>query len=278
MQIPALAVAAVLVGAFLHAAWNVGIRGGSDRNHSAALLVGGAALIAAVLLPVLPAPHPEAYSYIARSSVLHIVYFTLVAKAYERAGLSLVYPAMRGTAPVLTALIAVIFLNEALNPAGWTGIVLISGGIALMARRGGTPGEQAGLAIALGNSIIIAAYTVNDALGARASEAPLSYTLWVFLLGAVPTVVLLHRGRRISWPSFSELRYGVGSGACSIASYALALWALTRAPIAPIAALRETSMVFGVILAYLFLGERPSRRGWTAVMAIIAGAVLLRLA
>lgn len=277
MPVPALAVAAVLTGAFLHAAWNVGIRGGTDRNRSTSLLLGGAAFIAAVLLPALPAPRPEAYVYIARSVLLHIVYFTLVAKAYERAGLSLVYPAMRGTAPVLASLVAVVWLGEPLSPAGWVGIVLISGGVGLMARRRGAPGELAGLTLALVNAIIIAGYTVNDAFGARASAAPLSYTLWIFLLCAAPATVLLQWGRLISWPSVSESAYGIGSGACSVASYTLALWALTRAPIAPIAALRETSMVFGVALAYVFLGERPSRRGWAAVMIIIAGAVLLRL-
>jgi drug/metabolite transporter (DMT)-like permease len=278
MSVPALAVAAVLTGAFLHATWNVGVRGGPDRNRSTALLLGGAALIAAALLPALPAPRPEAYGYIARSVLLHIVYFTLVAKAYERAGLSLVYPAMRGTAPVLTSLVAVVFLGEPLSPAGWVGIILISSGVVLMAQRRGVAGELAGLVLALVNAIVIAAYTVNDAFGARASAAPLSYTLWIFLLCAAPAIVLLLWGRKIFWPSVSEAAYGVGSGACSVASYTLALWALTRAPIAPIAALRETSMVFGIALAYVFLGERPNRRGWTAVMLIIAGAVLLRLA
>lgn len=278
MALPALPVAAVLAGAFLHAAWNVGIRGGADRNRSTILLLAGAVLIAVALLPFLPAPRAAAWPYLGRSALLHVLYFFLVAKAYQRAGVSLVYPAMRGVAPLLTTLIAVLFLGEALDAAAWMGILLICGGIVLMARGRATPDELVGLAAALLNAVIIAAYTVNDALGVRASDAPLSYTLWIYLLCAVPVALLLHREKSFCKPRIRELAYGVGAAACSIASYALALWALTRAPVAPIAALRETSMVFGVILAFLFLEERPGRRGWIAMIFIIAGAALLRLA
>jgi drug/metabolite transporter (DMT)-like permease len=272
--LPDSALAAVLGGALLHAAWNVGIRGETDRRRATSLLLLGAAVVALAALPFLPAPRPAAYRYLAVSALLHVGYFNLVAEAYARGGLALVYPIMRGVAPLLTAMIAVFGLGEALGRAGWAGVALVAAGIGCQARLG--RGEMGALAIALANAGIIALYTINDALGARASQAPAAYTLWIFLLTSLPSVALLNRGRP-RMPDLAEAARGLAGGFCSIASYGLALWALTRAPIAPIAALRETAMIFGVLLAYLWLGERPGPRGWLAVALIAAGAMLLRL-
>lgn len=278
MIIPPLAFAAVLAGAVLHATWNVGVRAQADRRLSTATLLLGSAIIAVVGLPFLTPPRPASYPYLAAATVLHAVYFNLVAEAYTRAEIALAYPVMRGVAPTLTTIVAVVFIGEHLGLLGWIGVLLVSAGVALMARRRGVPDERRALAIALGNAALIAAYTTTDALGARASASPLAYTLWLMLLTAAPACVFLLRGQR--WRSLAldgrALR-GLGGGACAIASYSLALWALTRAPIGPIAALRETSMVFAVLLAWWWIGERPSRRGWIAVTAIAAGAIALRL-
>ena len=142
-------------------------------------------------------------------------------------------------------------------------------------------GEGRPLAIALGNAVLIALYTITDGLGVRLSGAPLGYAAWIFILPSVPSVLILLRfqpGRLfrsgVAGPAF---RRGLGGGVASVSSYSLALWAMTIAPIAAIAALRETSMLFAVVFARLFLGERPGRRGWAAVTVIALGAIVLRV-
>ncbi len=131
---------------------------------------------------------------------------------------------------------------------------------------------------ALANAVVIAAYTLNDAVGVRISQAPLAYALWLFPLSAAPTLLWLHRATPLRWPSAYEMARGLGGAGASIGAYALVLWAMTRAPVAPVAALRETGILFGVVLARTFLGERPGRRGWSGAVAIAAGAAILRLA
>lgn len=194
---------------------------------------------------------------------------------------ALAYPLMRGTAPMLTAFAAWMLVGEALPALAWAGIAAICAGVALLARRRGVPGEQTTMRLALANAVVIAAYTLNDALGARISGVPLAYTLWLFPLTTVPTLVWLHRHGPPRPPSWREARRGVGGAACVIGSYALVLWAMTRAPVAPVAALRETAIVFGVALARLLLGERPGNRGGpvrSQLRSVRCAAVMLRLA
>jgi drug/metabolite transporter (DMT)-like permease len=271
---------AVLLGAALHAAWNVGVRAGDDRSRETALVVAGAALLAVFALPFLAQPRAGSWPCLAASATVHVAYFTLVAAAYTRGSVSLAYPLMRGAAPPITAVVAWLVLHEALPPLGWAGIAAVSGGVLLMARvRGGT-GEGAAICMALLNAVVIAAYTLIDGVGVRASQAPLAYTMWLMLLSAMPSLLMLQRRRgRLAWRcTLPEAARAIGAGACSIGSYALALWAMTHAPVAPVAALRETAMLFGLVLARVVLGERPGLRRWAAAGAIAAGATLLRLA
>jgi drug/metabolite transporter (DMT)-like permease len=277
MTIPPAALAAVLLGAVLHASWNLAVRAGRDRRRETMLLVAGAAVLAVAALPFLPQPRAAAWPFLAVSAVLHVVYFALIAEAYSHGEVSLAYPLMRGTAPMLTAILAWAVLGEEISAAGWLGIATICGGVALMAHRKGAAGERAAIRLALANAVVIAAYTLNDATGARASGDAAAYTLWIFPLAAVPALVWLHRGWPPEWPSRAEWLRGAGGGACSIGAYALALWAMTVAPVAPVAALREASMLFGIVLARVFLGERPGRRRWGAAATIAAGAIILRL-
>lgn len=274
----ATVVLVVLFGAALHASWNVAIRAGGDRRRETAMLALLSAVLSAAALAFLPLPARAVWLNLVLSAGLHGVYFVLVAEAYARGGVSLAYPLMRGVAPLLTTLAAWAMLGERLPAAGWVGIAAISGGVVLLARRRDDADERMAVLIALANSAVIASYTLNDAIGARASGAPFGYTLWVFLLSAVPTLAWLAPRALRRWPTPNEgLRAG-GGAACSIGSYALALWAMTRAPVAPVSALRETAMLFGIVLARLVLGERPGARGWAAAGAIAVGAAVLRLA
>ena len=277
MTLPPLVLAAVLGSAVLHAGWNVAVRAQRDRRREMALMVVGAAVLCVVILPFLAAPAPASWPYLGVSAGLHVLYFILIGEAYSRGGVSLAYPLMRGTAPVLTACFAVGVLGEALSVWAWAGILAISGGVVLMAKRSGDASETAAIPYALANSLVIAAYTLNDGLGARASLSPVAYTLWVEPLSLIPALLWLLRGQRLKLPTGAEMLRGLGGGGCSMAAYAIALWAMTIAPIATVAAIRETAMLFGVGFAWLFLGERPGRRGWGALLTIAAGAALLRV-
>ena len=271
-------VAAVLFAALLHAAWNVAVRAGHDRRRETALMVAGGAVLAGVVLPFLPLPPISTWRYLLTSAALNAVYFALIAEAYARGGVALAYPLMRGVAPMLAAFAAWGLIGEALAPATWIGIATICAGVVALARPRGGPGEAAAMRLALANAAVIAAYTLNDAIGARLSGAPLTYALWLFPLTAVPTLLWLHRHGPPRLPTRTEALRGLSGASCMIGAYAVVLWAMTRAPVAPVAALRETAILFGVVLARLMLGERPGRWGWGGALTIAAGAAILRLA
>jgi drug/metabolite transporter (DMT)-like permease len=271
-------VAVVLFSAVLHAGWNIAVRAGRDRRRETMLMIGGGVVIAAVLLPFLPLPPAAAWPYLITSGLLNALYYVLIAGAYAHGGVALAYPLMRGIAPMLTLISAWLVLGEALPVAAWLGVATICIGVGLLARRRGVAGEAIAVRFALANAVVIAGYTLNDAIGVRISQQPLAYTLWLFPLSAVPALLWLHRGVSVRWPSVRETARGLGGAAASIGAYSLVLWAMTRAPVAPVAALRETSILIGVVLARLLLDERPSRRGWGGAVAIATGAAILRLA
>jgi drug/metabolite transporter (DMT)-like permease len=273
--------AVVLLGALLHAAWNTLVRRAADKFLDTVLMLGGAGLLTAVLLPALPLPATESWPYLAASVLIHVIYFALVALAYHGAELSFAYPVMRGSAPVLSAVAVALLLNETPTPGGWLGILLVSGGVLLLAADYGRSGKlrQGPALLALANAGVIAVYTLVDGQGARLSGNAFSYTGWMFLLTAVlmTGLALALKGRRVidhvrhGWPR------GLLGGASTLASYGLALWAMTQAPIALVAALRETSVVFGAILAALFLAEPVTRLRVLSIVTVAAGAVAIKL-
>jgi drug/metabolite transporter (DMT)-like permease len=270
----------VLLGAALHAGWNLLVKSGSDKLLDTALVVAGSAVLAALLLPFLPAPAPASWPMLVASGVIHLAYFALVAAAYRAGDMSLAYPLMRGTPPLIVALLAGVLLGEHLGTLGWVGVALVSGGVLAMALRRGVQAQGRSIAFALANAGVIATYTLVDGVGARLSGAPVAYTCWAFLLTAaffLPFVAwqrpgALQRHLRTRW------RTGLGAGCCTLGSYALALWAMTQAPIAAVAALRETSILFGVALAALVLRERPTPARLAGAALIAGGAAVLRLA
>src|ERR1700722_14804677 len=270
-------VAIVLLAATLHAGWNVLVRSGRDRRQETALMLMGGTVWAIVLLPFLPGLPVACWPYLLMSSVLNGVFFILIAEAYSRGGIALAYPVMRGVAPMLTLVAAWLVLGETLPAAGWLGVVAICGGVVLLARRRGDPAEGSALRFALANAVVISAYTLNDAIGVRIAQAPLSYTLWMFPLSAVPTWLWLRRRTALHWPAPCEALRGIGGAGASIGAYSLVLWAFTQAPVAPVAALRETSILIGVVLARVLLGEQPGRRGWGGAGGSAGGAGVLRL-
>jgi drug/metabolite transporter (DMT)-like permease len=270
--------AVVLLAAALHAGWNVAVRAGSDRRRESALLLGGGTVISIILLPFLPLPPTACWPYLIFSAVLNGVFFIMIAEAYAHGGIALAYPLMRGVAPMITMLGSWLLLGEMLPVAGGIGIAMICAGVITLARRRGQAGEAIAVRFALLNAMVIAAYTMNDAIGVRIAQTPLAYTLWLYPLSAAPTLLWLARKTPLRRPSVQEATRGLAGAAASIGAYSLVLWAMTQAPVAPVAALRETSILLGVVLARLFLGERPGRRGWSGAAVIATGAAVLRLA
>jgi drug/metabolite transporter (DMT)-like permease len=269
----------ILFAAALHAAWNALIKSGSDKLTEAVLLSLGAGTVAVLLLPFLPLPATASWPFLGVSIVIHSLYFYLVALAYRGADLSFAYPLMRGSAPLMTALLATLLFGEHLSTGAWLGILFLCGGIlGLAVDVGGITAQHHAWAIGLGNAAVIAAYTIVDGLGVRAAGHAASYVLWMFLLNAIPLLLI---GLRLDRRAIVPVRPAVAgraflAGCCAVGSYGLALWAMTRVPIAVVAALRETSVLFGTAIAVVALKERFGVARWVAASLIAIGAVTMK--
>ncbi|MBT2767485.1 EamA family transporter [Stenotrophomonas sp. ISL-67] len=265
----------VLVAGLLHASWNAIVKRGSDTLFTTVLVTGSAALIAALCLPFVAAPDPRSWPWLAMSTVLQAGYYVLVARTYRLTDMSAAYPLMRGCAPIVVALLGGVLLGERLPGVAWAGIGLICVGILCMAH--GIVRRQMWLPLIVAG--VIATYTMVDAWGARQSGSAVGYTLWLFLLSGLPLPIwaLCTRVPQLSAYARANWGYGVVGGVGTLTSYGVVLWAMTQAPVAMISALRETSILFGVLISALVLRERVTRRRWMAAGLIVAGAVLLRL-
>ncbi|MBI2361354.1 MAG: EamA family transporter [Deltaproteobacteria bacterium] len=278
---PVDVVTAVLLGALLHASWNALVRAAPDKFLDTVSVVGGAGALTACWLPFAPAPAVESWPYLAASVLIHVGYFTFIAVSYRNAELSFVYPLMRGSAPALSAVAVAFLLNELPSPRGWIGVVLVSCGVILLAADSSRSGSLrlAPTALALANAGVIVIYTLVDGVGVRLSGHAFSYTGWMFLLTAVPLLFALfaRRGRDAAGQVRLNLPRGLIGGACTLGSYGLALWAMTRAPIALVAALRETSVVFAMLIATGFLREQISGLRYLSVLVVSAGAIAIKV-
>lgn len=269
----------VLFAALLHASWNAIVKGAPDKLLTTILVAASAAAISALALPFLAQPARESWPFLATSAVLQVGYYLLVARAYRGADMSQAYPLMRGTAPLLVAVVSRFWLGEHLSPAAWTGIALICSGVLSLALAGRGANAQ-GVRAALLNAVVIASYTLVDGAGVRASGEPVAYTLWLNLLSGAPLLVWVLAARWRSFLPYARAHLGLGviGGAGTLTSYGLALWAMTHAPVAVIAALRETSILFATVIAVVVLKERLSPARITAAGLIAVGAIILRLA
>ena len=273
--------AIVLFAAILHAVWNALVRVSSRKFQDTVLIVLGAGVWTMLLLPLVPMPAVESWPYLAASVLIHVAYFSLVAFSYRSGELSFVYPIMRGSAPAMSAVAAALFINESPSPGGWAGVLLISCGILVLAGdswRSGTF-RAAPAMLALTNASVIVLYTLVDGQGARLSRHAFSYTGWMFLL-TTPLLLAISaagQGREVLLRIRQSWRRGLLGGACILVSYGLALWAMTRVPIALVAALRETSVVFAAIIAAIFLKEPITLLRYASIFALSAGAVVIKV-
>ncbi|TWI65233.1 putative membrane protein [Pseudoduganella lurida] len=270
-------IAVVLLAALLHATWNALVKAGPDKLLSTVVVTSGAGLLAVPLLPFAGMPAPASWPWLAASAVCQVVYYRLLALAYRHGDMSQAYPLMRGTAPLLVVLASGPLLGEVPSAGQGVAIALICGGVLAMTLGGGASRRSS--AYALANAVCIAAYTLVDGIGVRASGAPAAYTLWLFVLtalGMLPGVA--GTGRGLAAYARRYWRTGLAGGCGTMASYGLALWAMTRAPVAMVAALRETSILFATLIALYVLRERVSGRRIAAAGLIACGAVAMRLA
>ena len=273
---------AVLGAALLHAAWNAIIKSGSDPVLDTALIALAKSGMMLLVIVAVPPPAPSAWPYMAASVLVHIGYYSALAGAYRAGDLSHGYPIMRGTAPLLTAFATWLFLGERLPPAAWAGVLLICGGVLSLAwaknaaARGASPRATAW---ALANAVIIAAYTLADGAGVRASGGTLNYLAWLFFFMGLPFglgVLAVRRGAFLAHAR-RHWRRGVAGACMSGLSYGIALWAMTRAPVAIVAALRETSVIFAALIGTWWLKEGRFRERIWGASAVLAGLIALKL-
>ncbi|HEX4848190.1 MAG TPA: DMT family transporter [Novosphingobium sp.] len=267
----------MLASGAAHAVVNAVLKAGGDKMSSRALIDGSSALLILPLAFVVPLPH-GAWPWLFASFAVHLVYLVCVIKAFEGADMSAVYPVMRGTAPVLAAVASVLWLGDPISPGVALGVGLVSAGTALVAWWN-APSKRA-LAWALATGATIAAYTVIDAKGARAAPSAISYIVWVFLmLGfGIGAIFAAWRGPRFLAAARSEWKPGLIAGALSLVTYGLALWAYRIGDVPRLAALRESSILFGVLIAWLVLKERVGAPRLAGAGLIAGGAALLLLA
>lgn len=268
----------VLFAALLHATWNIIVKGGSNKLFETAMNALGGGLGAAILLPFLPLPNPACLWLLAASCCCHLAYYLSMAAAYRIADLTLGYTIMRGTAPILTA-IALAFCGIPLPLTGWGGVLLLSAGLLTLTLQQRKKGTLQGVLYSLRTAFIIMGYTLADGFGARLSEHSLSYTCWIFFLNIFPlhVYVFAKHGREYLGYLKQRAAIGISGGLCGLGSYGIAIWAMTVAPIALVAALRETSVIFGMLLAVIFLGEKLTLIRVLAILLVMAGAMLARL-
>ena len=253
--------------------------GGDPLLNMALVTLGGSLLGTAIAVAAAVAPPaPAAWPYIAASTVIHIGYYLTVAAAYKAGDLSHGYPIMRGTAPLLTALGTWLLLGEALSPGAMLGVLLICGGVLSLGLVGGGASRKA-TTWALLNALIIALYTLADGAGVRVSGDAWAYVVWLFVVHGLPFslgVLAVKRGVLLRYAA-KNWRRGIAAALLSGASYGIALWAMTRAPVAIIAALRETSVIFAALIGVWFLKEGHLRERLSGAAVVLAGLIALRL-
>ena len=276
--------AAVLGAAALHALWNSLVKSASDKFLSSAVVALWCGVAAVVAALVLPRPAAVAFPFIVASAIIHIVYFMLVGQLYRSADLSVAYPIMRGLAPLIAAVIALATLGEAPGPIASLGGAALVAGVLAMGASGFAHGRinRPTILVALANSAVIAIYSVIDGQGARLSGAgsafAFAYNSWADALTALSylPIILFLRGRAVVATFAQDWRRGLIGGLAAFFGYAIVVWAMTRAPIAAVAALRETSVVFAAIIGVAVLGEPFHAQRAIAVLVILAGIILLR--
>jgi drug/metabolite transporter (DMT)-like permease len=271
----------VLGAALVHATWNALIKVDGDRLALIKVMSSTQLVISLCLLPFVDVPSVESLPYLLASPILNAGYMLFLNRAYQAGDLSLVYPLARGIAPLLVAVVSVGLLGEHLSWVSRIAILLIALGITSLAltRGAATLRDAQPVFLALATGGFIAGYTIVDGIGARAAGTAHGYMIWLSLLTAILIVACVHRlqqGRRTPVSRRSR-GAGIVAGVMSYGSSWLVIWALTLAPIALVSALRETGIVFAVIIGVVFLKERLNLAQLASIATTLIGTTLLKL-
>lgn len=270
----------VLTSAVLHASWNALLKGGSDRLRSVTVMALAASLASAAWAAFLPVPRATSWLCIGLSVALHVAYNLLLVTAYSHGDLGVTYPVARGSSPLLVAAGAATLAGERLDASTLAGIALVCGGIVGLARECRGAKRSRVIAPAVLTGVTIAAYTVVDGLGSRASGNPWAYGAWLFLaLGPamIPIWAWRRRGNGGRVRLDAESLRSAAGGVVSLAAYAIVIWAASVSPMGPVSALRESSVVVAAVLGWLFLGERLGPWRLAACLVVASGAACLGL-
>jgi drug/metabolite transporter (DMT)-like permease len=269
---------AVLGAALLHASWNALIKAGRDPLLDTAMVALAGTVVALPLTLLVQPPERASWPYIATSIAVHLGYYAAIAGAYRAGDLSHGYPIMRGVAPLLVAAASVFWFGEALSLTAWTGVLLICGGVLSLGLAGGGANRKA-TAWALFSAAIICVYTLADGAGVRISGGPERYLVWLFVFMGLPfglAVLAAKRGAFVRH-AVQYWRRGIAAALMSGLSYGIALWAMTQAPVAIVAALRETSVIFAALIGAWLLKEGHLKERLVGAAAVLAGLVALKL-
>ena len=273
---------AVLFAAACHAGWNALIKVGLDPLSTTTLISLGAGLVALALAPLVGVPAWAAWPWLIASVIVHLCYFASLIESYRTGDLGQVYPIARGSAPLMTAAATTVFIGEKLSLIGWTGILLLVAGVLLLSARGGrelAEVDRRAIGFALFTALTICAYSVVDGIGARLSANPNAYSVWLFIgIAVVMLPYAIYRDGPDVIPAMRRFwRRGFAGGALQLLSYGIAIWAMTAAPIAIVATLRETSVLFGAVIAVVVLKEPLRAARIVAACLIVCGLILIRL-
>ena len=273
---------AVLFAAACHAGWNALIKVGLDPLSTTTLISIGSGLVALVLLPFVGLPAWGAWPWLVASVAIHLIYFASLIESYRTGDLGQVYPIARGSAPLMTAAATTVIVGERLSLVGWTGILALVAGVLLLSARGGrdlSVIDRRAIGFALFTAITVCGYSVVDGIGARASANPNAYSVCLFIgIALVMVPYALYRDGRDVMPAMHLYwRRGLAGGALQFLSYGIAIWAMTIVPIAVVAALRETSVLFGAAIAVVLLKEPLRTVRIVAALMIVCGLIMIRV-
>lgn len=273
---------AVLFAAACHAGWNALIKVGLDPLSTTTLISIGSGLVALILLPFVGLPAWGAWPWLVASVAIHLIYFASLIESYRTGDLGQVYPIARGSAPLMTAAATTVIVGERLSLVGWTGILALVAGVLLLSARGGRDlaiVDRRAIGFALFTAITVCGYSVVDGIGARASANPNAYSVCLFIgIALVMVPYALYRDGRDVMPAMHLYwRRGLAGGALQFLSYGIAIWAMTIVPIAVVAALRETSVLFGAAIAVVLLKEPLRAVRIVAALMIVCGLILIRV-
>ncbi len=273
---------AVLFAALCHAGWNALIKVGLNPLATTTLISVGSGVVALAFTPITGFPAAAAWPWLIASIVIHLFYFAALIESYRTGDLGQVYPIARGSAPLMTAAVSTVYVGEKLSLIGWVGIFALVSGVFMLSLRGGrdlAKIDKRAVGFALFTAVTICAYSVVDGIGGRLAVEPNAYSAWLFAGIAVVMVpyAVWRDGRDVVPAMQTYWLRGLGGGALQFLSYGIAIWAMTLAPIAIVASLRETSVLFGAVIAVVVLKEPLRAMRVAAALLIVCGLMLIRI-